>query len=210
MAVDILSQVNHRYKQAVDFHRCASHLFSFLALEGFSVLHKYQHMCEDLTQLKVAEFIITTYHTMPDEQPLQPQESCLKNKHRLQLSANDIWSCVKQHFADYRKWESETLSLYEECAKNLSDKNDIIAYDFVKNLALEVHAELVHITDMILAYNSIDWSLEHILQEQDTLKERYKYLIANLHPPYTGHHKNSDVSESKKGLYYVPNSGIIN
>jgi len=201
MSIEILNKVNQRYLQALELHKSSCDLFTFLAMRGFAEMHRYRYYCESKTQLLISDFIITTCHVLPDSFVTSPYEPYFKSKSRLQLTPNDTWTCIKQNFADYRLWESETVSFLEDCAFKLSSDADIISYDYIKSLSLDVHKELVNVTDMIIGYSSIEWDLSQIKEEQDTLLERYLYLISTLHgKPKLYHHHNSLVSKELRTL----------
>ena len=201
MSVDILNQVNQRYAEAVEFHACAIHLYRFLSLEGFCALHKYQMLTEQIKQLEVSEFIITTYHVMPKEIMQKPTEPYLKGKHRLKLTPTDVWECMKQHFKDYRAFESENLSFYERCASELSKSNDIVGELYVKEICKEVHKELIYVTDLYLEYIGMDFDLPQIIGDQTEIKERFQYLQSTMFgTPIYSHHWNGDYFHEKRGL----------
>ena len=208
MSVALLEKVNNNLLRAVQFHRLQADIFHFLALSGFNALHEYRYLCESLKQRELKRFIVSTCHELLSEEHIEPNITPF-SKNRLGVTSNENWQCVKKCFMDYRAWESSSVALYEEIASTLSSDGDVISYDYIKELCLETHAELRHLTDMILAYNAVDWSLEQVLHDNDTLTERYRFLISKLHSPYLGHHMNSDVSDSKKGLYYVHNTSIV-
>ena len=200
MSITLLEQVNKRYIEATSFHCNQANVFHYLALGGFNALHEYQYICESLTQRKIKRFIISTYHQLKPDEVIEDFKPQTQNKLRLDLTSTDVWQCVKNCFIEYRKWESSTLEYYESITKQLSGSGDIIGYDFVKTLAIEVHAELTHLTDMILGYNAIEWDLSQITDDQDTLLERYRYLMSKIIPLYEAHHFNSDVSWEKRGI----------
>ena len=203
MSIALLEQVNNRFCAAVSFHQNQANVFHYLALGGFNALHEYQYLCESLTQRKIKRFIISTYHQLKPDETVEDFKPSIQNKLRLDLTSTDVWQCVKDSFSAYRKWESSTLEYYENIAKQLSSSGDIIGYDFVKNLAIEVHAELAHLTDIVIGHNAIEWDMSQILDDQDILLERYRYLMSKIIPPYEAHHFNSDVSWEKRGVVDV-------
>ena len=195
-----LIEINDRYIYAIHFHSCASGLYRYLSLSGFEALHLYQYFVEAQKQNNIRNFIINTYHLIPDEKVPDKLPQYFVGKHRLKITPTEVWDCVKSHMTEYRKLESENLIMYEKIASDLSKSGDIVGEQFVKSLVQDVHAELTHITDMILSLSAMDYDLPQIVESQADLKERYTYLISTIHKPYNAHHFNSDISYNKRGL----------
>ena len=190
MSLDLISKVNDRFISAIAFHRAQRDLFVFLSLEGFSQLHSYQIIVESKMQENLKTFIIKTYHHLPSDSASKAFYIGIK-KSRLDLTPDYAWKENTNSFKQYRAWESETLSIYEDIAQQLNKSGDLIGYNYIKNIALEVHKELIKVSDMIIAYSAIEWDLSQIKSEQDTLLERYIYLTSQIYPEVKPHHFNS-------------------
>ena len=201
MSVDILNKINQRYLQALGVHRCSAELFTFLAFNGFAEMHKHRYFCESKTQLEISEFIIASTNTLPEITAI-PQENVLAvRKNRLQIQPNEVWNLIKENFYSYRIWESETLSILEECARQLSSSGDVLSELFVKRLCAENFEELQTVNEYCIAYSAIDYNLEQLRSEQDTLAERYIFLTTTINgKPKMYHHFNSYVDKNLRGI----------
>ena len=204
MTIKLLSKVNDRYLQALEVHRCSADLYAFLAFEGFKQLHNYQYAEEAQVQRKLKEFITKTYNVLLPDNPFDYFEVIdpkIKNKKRTELTSAEICEAIKYNWKCYCDWEYQTLNIYETIAKQLSEESDIIGYDYVKNLAVMVNEELQYVNSTIVTYNAMDWDAAQLVAEQDTLHERYLYLMRELHKEFEqGHHFNSLVDQYSRSI----------
>jgi len=198
MSTELLKQVSDRYISAVNFHRNMRDIFILFSLNGFAYQHLYQYISESDAQFKLKEFITRTYSCFITDG--QPQDfdliaNNIKNKKRIELSNDEISKCIPELWTQYRQWEFETLNLYESIASQLSKSRDVIGYNFVKDLAVEVSEELNNINDTITQYNYINWDEPVIFDRQDTIAERYTFKIRELYKKFPKfHHMNSMVN----------------
>ena len=191
MSLELIKQVNDRYIDALAFHRTSADAFAFLSLYGFAQIHEYQYTEEAQTQRRLKLFLTRTYnHLISDAgaQTFDLLDAKIKNKKRSELQAADFWQAAQSAFSKYRQWEAETLELYEEITQQLSSSGDVVGSDYVKNLAVSINLELQYITDLMTAYNAIDWSMEQIRAEQDALQEKYIYRVRELYKDFPEYH----------------------
>jgi hypothetical protein len=193
--VELLSQVAGRYAQATEFHKASAGAFHHLGLAGFREMHRYQFIFEGDTLLKIKYFISSTCGFFYFDSPSKETEI---NKtmqglvDRKKIKSADRWKTVQAMYMAYERWEKETLELYEEIAKSLSEEGWMAEYAFAIELVKDVRDELARVCDEITYYSGMDWSIEQISAEQDAMAEKYIYRLRELYknfPKY--HHFNS-------------------
>ena len=204
MSIELLSQVNNRYHMAILFHREQADLFWYLSLPGFAMMHEYQLAAESFIQRKIKRFIISTYNRVsPDDIPKTANiiTPLIKGKSRKETNSSERWTAIKESFKAYETWEDATLREYERIAKQLSERGEIASYRFVSKVVEDVHTELSYISDLLLAYNSMDYDMPQIVSDQDTLFERYEYKMKKMHKHFKMyHHYNSAVDAESKAV----------
>jgi len=194
MLVSQLQQINNRLNIATQLHNELSSLFAFLGLDGFSMLHKYREITERHTQTRLKNYIVSAHgealidNHEPNSNILIP---LLKGKKRFELQAGEQREIIKEAWNVYREWEKSTLEEYENIACELFDACSVSAYNFISPIITDVSEELQKINDIMVGYELIDWDMPQIKAEQDTLKERYVYLISQIYPKVKPHHYNS-------------------
>lgn len=197
MAIEFLQEISNNYNTAVAVHRELADVFWFLGgcTHGYAMWNEYQLIDESLTQRKIKRYITSTYHTfIPDELPKSANiaEPLLNGKNRKTLKMEEMWRIIKEAFRFYREWEEQTLELYQQIAAKLASNGEISAFNFVGEIIKSVKIELDYITDKTIELNSMNWDMAQIVAEQDTLTERYEYLIRNLlGKSHKYHHWNS-------------------
>jgi len=195
MSIKLLMEINDNLIMATLFHREQSDLMTFLSLRGFSALHEYQNICESDIQRRLKEFIIRTYCVAPLDfipESADVLKPLIDSKKRNELSKDKKCDIVKQAFDAYEKWETQSLALYENVAKELSNAGDIKAYSIVKNIVDDVAEELAMVNDMINSYALMGWDMAQIVGEQNEIAEKYIYKMRKLYEGYPVlHHYNS-------------------
>ena len=194
-SIKLLMEVNDKLITACIFHSESHQLMDFLSLNGFSALHLYQHYSESLFKTKLKTFLIRTYECCPDDTIVEDFgliRELLKNRSRADIPVKEKCEIIKRAFAEYIKWEQEALSLYEQISRELSSAGDIKSYSLIKELVDDVAQELSELKNMIQTYDLMNWSMEQIIAEQDTLAEKFLFKLKNIFsdiPKY--HHFNS-------------------
>ena len=195
MSAEILNKINCKIIANVIAHRESSDLMTFLSLPGYAMLHNYQYFAESIAQRRLKKYIITAYEQSPiDEIPADANllHPLLKNRKRSDLKPNDRWGILQKTFEAYNKWECDTLDLYEQIAKQLSQSGELADYAFVMELVKDVSEESRYVSGLVYAYQSMEWDISQINAEQDTFFEKYSHKIGELFkniPKY--HHWNS-------------------
>jgi len=202
LSIKYLEHINYNYSKAIQFHKDLFSVFELLYMRGFSQFHIYQCTMETKIQEKLKKFAINMYHKILAEEYIKPFENIdpkFLSINRMDIKSSETCNSIKYLWKLYRDYEAKNLELYESYAKQLNDKNDVVAYDFIKNIAVNVSVELQHINNTIVAYNAMDWDLAQIVAEQDTIHERYLYLIREMYKNYNiGHHFNSLVDAESR------------
>ena len=197
MSVEIMQKFNNFLCVGLEFHDQSNDLFNFLSLSGFAAWHEWAYITERLYQKKIKKLITTTYNIVTKNEPSNGINllSMVKGKTRKQLTPEDRYKIIKTAFMEYEKFERDNLIEYENMAKQLSDNVDIALYSYVLEKVRDVESELAFLSDFILAHETMSWDFPQIVGSQDTLRERYLYLLRELYKNFEkGHHFNSLVS----------------
>jgi len=197
MSIQILEKLNNMLNTGLCFHDESNDLFNYLSLEGFAAWHEWQYITERLYQKKIKKLITSTYNIISKNSPQNDFNilSLIKNKNRKQLKPDDRYNIIKMSFIEYEKFERNNLMEYENMAKELSNNSDISLYAYVLEKIKDVENELAFLNDFILSHETMDWDFPQIISEQDTLKERYNYLLRKFYKSFPkAHHFNSLVS----------------
>lgn len=197
MSIELMQKVSDNYNVAVVAHRELSIVFSFIGMKGYSLWHTYQHLDEDLTQLKVKDYISVTYFTyMPDKLPANADiaEPLLSGKNRKKLTMDDCWLITKSAFKAYQEWEEKTLNKFQQVARELANTGDIAAFNFVGLLIKDVKIELDYLNNKIVELSAMNYDMGQIIGEQPDYIERYERLIHEmLGESNRYHHHNSSL-----------------
>ena len=203
MSLEILKKLNNMLHVGLRFHDESQDLFNYLSLGGFSQLHFYQFQTERINQKTIKQLIISTYDIALQDNIISNANvlSLTKDKERRKLSLNERFTIIKTAFSEYEKFECNNLIEYENIAKSLSDNNNLALYTYVLSIVKDVKSELMFLSDIILAYESTDWDIPTIVQDQSDFYERYTYLLKQLHKNYdTFHHFNSALDKKSRGI----------
>jgi len=202
MSIKALSEINNNYHVALAIHRELADVFWFLYLPGFALMHEYQLISENLIQRKLKRYISSTYHVFePDRLPKSANitEPLLLGKNRKNLKVEETWRITREVFRIYIDWEEATLKKYEQIAVDIFNNGDISVFNFISEIIKEVKQELVFITDLSIGLSAMDWDMPTIVDQQDTIFERYEYLIKNLlGKSQEYHHWNSNIDPESR------------
>lgn len=170
---EILARVSNRFVTAVKFHKESSELFTFIGLEGYAKLHLFQFLDESYSSYKVKEFIIQhCNYIFEDAEPIEvniigPLTTGLD---RFDIQQSQMQEIVKSSFMAYKKWETDTLEEYEQCASELLQQNDIPAYKLLQDIIEDVNEEIQEIKEMILDLQFVDYDPVHISETQEDIE----------------------------------------
>lgn len=183
MSLEILSQVNNQFQSATAFHRESADLMWFISLDGFAALHELQYAEESQTQRRLKQYILITYRTpVYDDAPTVKNifKDQMDGKDRKNLTGTDKWQCIQAAWIAYEKWESDTLTLYEQCGKQLIDAGHMADYEALAPIIRDVSAELRNVSDILNAMQGMDFDLPTITSMQPELQEKYQKKLHNF------------------------------
>lgn len=171
---EIYGVIDSRMVEALMFHSDMMMYFAFLGLDGYSKKHEYQYFKEskgrkcfqrfimDRTNKIVCEHNIKNPHAIPEEW----------YKHtRMDVGSNILSKSVKEGFEKYKKWEEETLEMFETIASELLSRGHIVVYSKVLEYCVEVGEELSYIYKDYenLVTTEFDWN--YIMERQGKEKQ---------------------------------------
>lgn len=185
MSLEILSQINQNYLQAVDFHRQQADAMWFMSLPGMGALHEYQHAEESQTQRKLKQYILTTYRVPVYDAPLSGTVTIFQKltdgKDRKTLTSEQKWRAVQDSWTAYADWELGTLELYEQLAKELLDAGHIADFIFVQDIVKDVSEEYRDVSDILNAMREMEFDLPTLTSMQLEMQEKYTEKLRNLY-----------------------------
>lgn len=174
---DIYGAINSRQVLALMFHNESADLYGFMGLEGFKCMHEYQYLSESAEHREIKSYYLSKHDKiLPEGEGLKPIEVVPDDW--LQYTRMDVTPNVrKQHIEramnQYLKWESDTLEMYNECARYLMEWGKAADFFKMKHLIHDVSKELSCLKSLYLKIKASDYSLEYIVSIQDELAEKY-------------------------------------
>lgn len=151
--------------------------YIFLGLEGYHLEHEHQYLSESKTYRDLCYYYMSHYDALlPIDKVDDPQiiPSAWYKYNRFDVDISTRRNGIEAGFKIWRDWETKTIKLYEELAKNLYDLGEISAYQFATNLVQMVDAELQNIVNSIFMLSSTNYDMTYISEVQEKLIEKHK------------------------------------
>lgn len=155
MEQEIFESLAIRQLQGTIFHSDMADYYNLLDLKQYANFHNNQFLEENETYRKIKNYFIKKYHvaliinniTFPKNIIINIQNDSIKND----LTNYDTLNLlIKQSLNEYKKWEEETYSIYNELSNKLFEKECFDDYCFIKNIIRDVKEEIEDIDKLII------------------------------------------------------------
>lgn len=180
---EIYGMVDSRMVEALMFHSDMMIYFDFLGLDGYSKKHEYQYFKESKGRKCFQRFIMDTTNKIVCEHNIKNPHAIPEEwyKHtRMDVGSNVLSKSVKEGFEKYKKWEEETLTMFEMIAAEFLSRGRMIVYDKILEYCVEVSKELSYIYKDYenLVTTEFDWN--YIMDRQKKEKDCAEKKLAKL------------------------------
>lgn len=194
----LYSELINRMKQGVEMHEQLADYYGFLNLPGYQKCHDYQMLCELLTYRKAKDAYMREYNQLvqPMENMGLNNSNMTNNKNpqnyaevipqnwyshtRYDVDAGTKRSAVRDGFKKWLTYETETKEFLTKMAQHLEEINEREAARKLDYLIDHVEKEIEHAEEKILSLENVNYDMNYILQEQDSLKQKYADKIRDL------------------------------
>lgn len=174
---EIFKSLSERMIKGVMVHTEFIDYFDFLNLHGYKRMSEYHACCEMKGLKKLHTYYLNHYNRLiPQSQfdaGLVIPESWYQYS-RQDVDINTKRSAVRDGFTKWRDWERETKTLYSQMFKELNDQGEVASAMKVSDYLDAVDKELKWVERKLLELQSIDYSMEFILDEQSYYHEFFK------------------------------------
>ena len=177
MYEDIYASILGKMIEGVMLHDEMSNYYDFLSLKGFRKIHEYQYWKENIAYTDFSHWVINHLDKLPRESEVDNPDVIPEgwyNYKTLDVNANTKKEAVKGGLEKYLNWEKSTKIFYEKAYKQLYDLGDLLGAMKVQCLFKDVEEEIEHIKERIIHYNMINYDIETILLDQESLYILYK------------------------------------
>lgn len=174
---DIFSRLATRQLTALTFHSSAVEVFQFLNLNGFKRWQEYRVTDEYFTYRNILAFFAKTYNKLLPRLEMEFRDAVpngwLKYS-RFDVDKETRKKSVVNFFNDWRDWERETLDFLQAAATHLDDLGEIVASNFVQDMAEDNRQEIKDLENCLLKLKASDFDSEYLLLIQPKLHKKYK------------------------------------
>ena len=183
----IMQEVYNRQSEGIDFHGHMAEQFDFMNLKGFAQWQKEMRREEMEKCEKTHKRFIGRRRMMLDPPDRRYQYDTMPQHwyghSNMELSPEDISAHVRKSLNHCLQWEEETLEMYKQKAKELSDLEAYDEYMEVKELMTGVLSEIEMIRDLMMELESVRYDTKHIKKLQEKFKKEYKTIHARRYMP---------------------------
>ena len=174
---EIFKTLSSHMIKGVMIHQTYADYFDFLNLNGYKRLEEYHAKTEMKSYRKLHRYYINRYNRLIPEDQFEKPQIIPGNwyEHTKQdVDINTKRTAVKDAFTTWVSWESETKTLYQQMYKELVEIGEIDTSLKIGELIKDVSQELEDAQTMLINLESIDFSMDCILEEQAVYHDRYK------------------------------------
>lgn len=151
--------------------------FNFLNLKGYKRMEEYRSKEEMKGYRRLHKYYISQYNKLIPEDKFESPNVIPEDwyKHtKKEVDMNTKRNAVKTAFTKWVEWEKETKALYQKMYKELVDLGEINASLEIGTYIQEVSDELERAESMLINLQSVDFSMDCILDVQQQIHDQYK------------------------------------
>lgn len=166
---ELFSQLSTRLLGGLMIHDQLSNYYLFLGLNGYSLEQESHYESESKSYRLVNKYYLKRYNKLIPETKIDSPRiipSDWYKYNRFDVDNSTKRRAVENGFKEWKKWETETKSLYQDIYRELSDLNEISSADMVEELIKDVDEELELVDRRIIELKSADYDLVYILDQQ--------------------------------------------
>lgn len=183
----IMQEVYNRQSEGIDFHGHMAEQFDFMNLKGFSQWQKEMRR-EEMENCEKTHKKFMSQHRMLLDPPDRRYQYDAMPQHwyghsNMELSSEDISAQVRKSLNSCLQWEEETLEIYKQKARELTDLEAYEEYMQVKEMMTNVLKEIETIRDLIMELESVRYDMKHIKKLQEKFKKEYKSMGIRRYMP---------------------------
>lgn len=183
MHKELFERLNEHFLMAEAFHRESELAFYYLALPGFSELHRFQYLDESKTHCDVMKYAIDKWGLVlpavggSDARVLAPTA---KSVDGVDSDAKTKQGAIEKLWKWYHDWEVDSLVEYTDVATKLREDGHIAAAIFVEHIVEDVDQELIELDHIMHELEGMDYDMPTITSMQEDLKTEYQKKIHKL------------------------------
>ena len=174
---EIFQGLSERKIKGVMYHDYMVDYFNFLNLHGYKRMHEYHAKHEMKGFRKLHRYYIDHYNKLVPDIRFENEEyipASWYNYERKDVDVSTKRNAVKEAFEKWESWEHETKKYFEQIYNELLDMNEVDSAREVCKMIKDVSCELKWVQRKKIELASADYSMEHILSEQQLYHDFYK------------------------------------
>lgn len=174
---EIFTKLATHMVEGMMIHDTMAKAYDFLGLYGFAKCHEYHHIEETKGYMKLLHYYSTHHHKLlsitdiprPDIIPSNWYKYATKD-----VDTNTKRQAVKMMMDKWASWEQTTKILYQDMCKELTSLGEIADAEKIKCYVLDVSDELKHVEKKLIKLESIDYSIQTIIEWQQGMYKKFK------------------------------------
>lgn len=175
---DIFQNLASHQMTALTLHSSMVELFNFLNFDGFKCWQEERVLDEYDCYKKISNFYQKMYNkinpkSIPQDLDVIPSD-WYNNYTRFDVTKDAKRKMVEMSFTKWRDWERETLDFLQSIICRLDELGEVVASDFVHELAEGVKSEIEDLEEVFLDLKAANYELDYILLMQKEIKKKYK------------------------------------
>lgn len=189
---EIYKELAEHMIKGLMIHDQLADYYDFLGLKGYRKCHEYHYLDEACNYRKLCKYFVNHHnkliHIDEIDNPEVIPESWYKYT-RQDVDSNTKKNAVKTGLRIWVEWERDTKELYEQMYKELIDINEVASACIIKCFVEDVDHELEKAEKYQLYKEAVDYSLSHIIGEQEDKCKKYERKLEELGMDKYGKHR---------------------
>lgn len=180
---EIFAELRKHALKGLMFHHQMAEFFTFLGLPGYSEMHHYHELEENLLLKKLNDAYILHVGEMVQEEDPGSVEAIPKSYYRINRQETDVsWrrKAVKEAMIKWRDWEKGTDALYKELRYRLAADNELFFAVRIAARCEDVGGETAEAECLLFDLESVEFDMKEILRDQERMKKRYADKIRSM------------------------------
>lgn len=183
-ADEIFETIISHLTKGVKFHDKMMDLYAFMGLDGFKKMHEYQYLTESMDRRHVKCYAIEHMNLLVrdtcDDQGLDFIPQSWYDYSRQTITSESKKQYIGPSFQGYKQWEEETKELLSYCANELMYMGEMAHFNEVMEMVDSVEEEMHELESLMLKLSAVDYSIEYVMDLQDSICEEYCEKIDQL------------------------------
>lgn len=182
---EIYTEISARQLAGIMIHGQLADYFDFISLHGYKRMHEYQFYDEIRERRKLSMYYINHHgKLLPDTDvgSIKVIPAAWSNANRMSVGKGTKQKAVEDAFTAYRAWEVETKEVYSAYAGKLREMGHEADCTIVDKLVDNVDKEIKCLDRIMLNLISCGYDMTYIVEEQQTLHDKYKKREGRLLP----------------------------